>query len=48
MLKLVDSLEKREKVKKKIKGALMYPSIMFTVAMVVSAFMLIKVVPVKR
>jgi len=46
LLKIVDSLEKKEKIKKKIKGALMYPSIMFTVAIVVSAFMLIKVVPV--
>ena len=46
LLKIVDSLEKKEKIKKKIKGALMYPSIMFTVAMAVSAFMLIKVVPV--
>merc|ERR1712086_380016 len=46
LLKIVDSLEKKEKIKKKIKGALMYPAIMFTVAIVVSAFMLIKVVPV--
>ena len=46
LLKLVDSLEKREKVKKKIKGALMYPTIMFTVAITVMVFMLIKVVPV--
>ena len=46
LLKIVDSLEKKENIKKKIKSALMYPSIMFTVAMVVSAFMLIKVVPV--
>ncbi len=46
LLKIVDALEKKEKIKKKIKSALMYPSIMFTVAMVVSAFMLIKVVPV--
>ena len=46
LLKIVVSLEKKEKIKKKIKGALMYPSIMFTVAMVVSAFMLVKVVPV--
>ena len=46
LLKLVSSLEKKEKIKKKIKGALMYPSIMFTVALVVSAFMLVKVVPV--
>ncbi len=44
--KIVDALEKKEKIKKKIKGALMYPSIMFTVAITVSAFMLIKVVPV--
>ena len=46
LLKIVDSLEKKEKIKKKIKGALMYPSIMFTVAITVSAFMLVKVVPV--
>ena len=46
LLKIVDSLEKKEKIKKKIKGALMYPGIMFTVAMVVSVFMLVKVVPV--
>jgi len=46
LLKIVDSLEKKEKIKKKIKGALMYPSIMFTVAIIVSAFMLVKVVPV--
>ena len=46
LLKITESLEKKEKIKKKIKGALMYPSIMFTVAITVSAFMLIKVVPV--
>ncbi len=46
LLKLVDSLEKREKVKKKIKGALMYPAVMFSVAITVMVFMLIKVVPV--
>ena len=46
LLKIVESLEKKEKIKKKIKGALMYPAIMFTVAIVVSAFMLVKVVPV--
>jgi len=46
LLKIVDSLEKKEKIKKKIKGALMYPGIMFSVAVTVSAFMLIKVVPV--
>ena len=31
LLKIVESLEKREKVKKKIKSALMYPAIMFSV-----------------
>ena len=46
LLKLVDSLEKREKVKKKIKGALMYPMVMFTVAITVMVFMLVKVVPI--
>ena len=44
--KIVESLEKKENIKKKIKSALMYPSIMFTVAITVSVFMLIKVVPV--
>ncbi len=46
LLKIVESLEKKEAIKKKIKSALMYPSIMFTVAITVSAFMLVKVVPV--
>ena len=46
LLKLVESLEKREKVKKKIKGALTYPVVMFSVAITVMVFMLIKVVPV--
>jgi type IV pilus assembly protein PilC len=46
LIKIVESLEKKENIKKKIKSALMYPSIMFTVAITVSAFMLIKVVPV--
>lgn len=46
MFKLVLSLEKKEKIKKKIKSALMYPIIMFSVAMSVTAIMLIKVVPV--
>ncbi len=46
LLKIVESLEKKENIKKKIKSALMYPSIMFTVAITVSAFMLVKVVPV--
>jgi len=46
LMKLVESLEKREKVKKKIKGALTYPVVMFTVAITVMVFMLVKVVPV--
>ena len=46
LLKIVEALEKKEKIKKKIKSALMYPGIMFTVAITVSAFMLVKVVPV--
>jgi type IV pilus assembly protein PilC len=46
LLKLVDSLEKREKVKKKIKGALTYPTVMFVVAITVMVFMLTNVVPV--
>ena len=46
LMKIVDALEKKEKIKKKIKSALMYPAIMFSVAITVSAFMLIKVVPV--
>ena len=46
LLKLVVSLEKREKVKKKIKSALMYPMVMFTVAITVMVFMLVKVVPI--
>ena len=46
LMKLVESLEKREKVKKKIKSALTYPVVMFTVAITVMVFMLIKVVPI--
>jgi len=46
LLKLVTSLEKREKVKKKIKSALMYPMVMFVTAITVMVFMLIKVVPI--
>jgi type IV pilus assembly protein PilC len=46
LLKIVEALEKKEKIKKKIKSALMYPAIMFTVAITFSAFMLVKVVPV--
>ena len=46
LLKLVDSLEKKEAIKKKIKGALMYPTVMFVVAISVMVFMLTNVVPV--
>ena len=46
LFKVLEAIEKKEKIKKKIKGALMYPSIMFTVAITVTAFMLIKVVPI--
>ena len=46
MFKVLESIEKKEKIKKKIKSALMYPSIMFTVAITVTAFMLVKVVPI--
>ena len=45
MLKLVDPLEKREKVKKKIK-CINLSSCDTTVAITVMVFMLIKVVPV--
>ncbi len=43
--KIVTALEKREKIKSKIKGALTYPIILFTVAIVVTGVMLIKVIP---
>ena len=46
LMKLVETLEKKEAIKKKIKGALMYPGVMFTVAITVMVFMLVKVVPV--
>jgi type IV pilus assembly protein PilC len=46
LIKLVVSLEKKEKIKKKIKSALMYPGIMFSVATLVTIFMLTNVVPV--
>ena len=46
LLKLVISLEKKEAIKKKIKGALMYPGVMFVVAISVMVFMLTNVVPV--
>ncbi len=44
--KLVGILEKREKIKSKIKSALMYPSIILSVATLVTIFMIWKVVPV--
>ena len=40
------SLEKREKIKSQIKSALFYPSVLLTVAVSVTIFMLIKVVPI--
>jgi len=43
--KIVTALEKREKIKSKIKGALTYPIILFTVAIGVTAVMLIEVIP---
>ena len=43
--KIVIALEKREKIKSKIKGALTYPIILFTVAIGVTAVMLIEVIP---
>lgn len=44
--KLVTHLEKIEKIRRKVKGALMYPSILLCVAISVIMVMLIKVVPV--
>lgn len=44
--KLVIHLEKIEKIRRKVKGALMYPSILLFVAISVIALMLVKVVPV--
>ena len=44
--KIVVSLEKREKIKSQIKSALFYPGVLFSVAILVTIFMLIKVVPV--
>jgi len=43
--KIVIALEKREKIKSKIKGALTYPVILFIVAMAVTGIMLIFVMP---
>jgi type IV pilus assembly protein PilC len=44
--RIVVSLEKREKIKSQIKSALFYPGVLFSVAILVTIFMLIKVVPV--
>ena len=44
--KLVSILEKREKIKKDIKGALQYPIIILSIATIVTVFMIWKVVPV--
>jgi type IV pilus assembly protein PilC len=44
--KLVIHIEKAEKIKKRIKSALMYPIILMSVAFAVIALMLVKVVPV--
>ena len=44
--KIVVALEKREKIKSKIKSALFYPAVLLSVAVLVTIFMLINVVPV--
>ena len=44
--RIVLSLEKREKIKSQIKSALFYPGVLLTVAVTVTVFMLIKVVPI--
>ena len=43
--KIVLNLEKREKIKSQIKSALFYPAVLFSVAMLVTVFMLMNVVP---
>ena len=43
--KIVTSLEKREKIKSQIKSALFYPGVLFSVAILVTVFMLMNVVP---
>ena len=43
--KIVINLEKREKIKSQIKSALFYPAVLFSVAIMVTVFMLMKVVP---
>ena len=44
--KLVEVLEKREKIKSSIKGALFYPIILFAISISVMVLMLVKVVPI--
>ena len=44
--RIVIGLEKREKIRSKIKSALFYPATLFSVAILVTIFMLINVVPV--
>ncbi len=44
--RIVISLEKKEKIKSQIKSALFYPGALLSVAILVTIFMLIKVVPV--
>lgn len=46
LYKLVAQIEKSEKIKKKVKGALSYPIILLCVAFAVIAIMMVKVVPV--
>jgi len=43
--KIVINLEKREKIKSQIKSALFYPGVLFSVAIMVTVFMLMNVVP---
>ena len=43
--KIVTNLEKKEKIKSQIKSAFFYPGVLFTVAIGVTVFMLMKVVP---
>ena len=43
--KIVINLEKREKIKSQIKSSLFYPGVLFSVAILVTVFMLMNVVP---
>jgi type IV pilus assembly protein PilC len=45
LTKIVINLEKREKIKSQIKSALFYPGVLFSVAILVTIFMLTNVVP---